>query len=266
MTQAAALASTTGTAQVSDNHILSCSNLVRRFGDFTAVDGVSLGVRAGTIHAVIGPNGAGKTTFFNLLTKFLPCSEGTIRFKGHDITRLSAEKVANLGLVRTFQISAVFDSLSLLDNVRIALHQRLGGTMAFWRSGRSMNRLNARAAELLEMVGLADRAQDTAGQLSYGRKRALELATALALDPEMLLMDEPLAGMGAEEIDRIADLIRRIARTRTVLMVEHNLSVVAALADEITVLAQGRLLAQGSYAQVSSDPAVIEAYIGRRHD
>lgn len=251
---------------MTDDYILSCNNLVRRFGDFTAVGGVSFGVKAGTIHAVIGPNGAGKTTFFNLLTKFLPCSEGTIRFKGRDITDVTAEKVAKLGLVRTFQISAVFQSLSLLDNIRIALHQRIGGTMAFWRSGRSMNRLNTRAMELLDMVGLADRAQDTAGQLSYGRKRALELATALALDPEMLLMDEPLAGMGSEEIDRITELIKKIAQDRTILMVEHNLSVVSALADEITVLAQGRLLAQGSYAEVSSNPAVIEAYIGNAHD
>lgn len=251
---------------MSDAPILSCSKLVRRFGDFTAVGGVDFAVKAGTIHAVIGPNGAGKTTFFNLLTRFLPASGGTIRFMDHDITDVSAEKVAKLGLVRTFQISAVFQSLSLLDNIRIALHQRLGGTMAFWRSGRSMNRLDARAMELLDQVGLADRAQDTAGQLSYGRKRALELATALALDPKMLLLDEPLAGMGSEEIDRIADLVRKIARDRTVLMVEHNLSVVAALADEITVLAQGRLLAQGNYAEVSSNPAVIEAYIGRAHD
>lgn len=251
---------------MTDDYILSCDNLVRRFGAFTAVGGVTFGVRPGTIHAVIGPNGAGKSTFFNLLTRFLPCSEGTIRFKGQDITGLTAEEVANLGLVRTFQISAIFPSLTLLDNIRIALHQRLGGTMAFWRSGATMNRLNRRALELLAMVGLADRAQETAGQLSYGRKRALELATALALDPEMLLMDEPMAGMGTEEIDRIAELIQSVSKDRTILMVEHNLSVVSALADEITVLAQGRMLAQGSYAEVSSNPAVIEAYIGSSHD
>ncbi|MFP1646063.1 ABC transporter ATP-binding protein [Pontitalea aquivivens] len=251
---------------MSDDYILSCDNLVRRFGSFTAVGGITFGVRPGTIHAVIGPNGAGKTTFFNLLTKFLPCSEGNIRFKGQDITGLTAEEVANLGLVRTFQISAIFPSLTLLDNIRIALHQRIGGTTAFWRSGRTMERLDARATELLDMVGLADRAKDTAGQLSYGRKRALELATALALDPEMLLMDEPMAGMGSEEIDRISELIKTISQDRTILMVEHNLSVVSALADDITVLAQGRLLAQGNYAAVSSDPAVIEAYIGKVDD
>lgn len=251
---------------MTDDYILSCDNLVRRFGSFTAVGGVTFGVRPGTIHAVIGPNGAGKTTFFNLLTKFLPSSEGTIRFKGQDITSLSPEKVANLGLVRTFQISAIFPSMSLLDNIRIALHQRIGGTMAFWRSGGTMDRLNLRALELLDMVGLADRAQETAGQLSYGRKRALELATALALDPDMLLMDEPMAGMGTEEINRISELIKSVANDRTILMVEHNLSVVSALADEITVLAQGQMLAQGSYAEVSSNPAVIEAYIGSSHD
>ncbi|TKT69785.1 ABC transporter ATP-binding protein [Aquamicrobium sp. LC103] len=247
---------------MADTYILSCEDLVRSFGAFRAVDGITLGIREGTIHALIGPNGAGKTTFFNLLTRFLPGTSGTIRFDGRDITTLSPETVADLGLIRSFQISAIFPSLSLLENVRIALHRREPGTMAFWRSGRTMHRLNARAIDLLDRVGLADRAADTAGQLSYGRKRALELATALALDPKVLLLDEPMAGMGTEEIDRIAELIRDIGMSRTILMVEHNLSVVASLAQEISVLAQGKLLAQGSYAQVSSDPAVIEAYIG----
>lgn len=247
---------------MADTYILSCQNLVKRFGGFTAVDDITLGVREGTIHALIGPNGAGKTTFFNLLTRYLPRSSGSIRFDGRDISNLSAEQVADLGMVRSFQISAIFPQLSLLENVRIALHRRLPGTMAFWRSGRSMHRLNDEAIRLLDLVGLADRAGEPAGQLSYGRKRALELATALALDPRVLLLDEPMAGMGTEEIDRIAELIRSIAQTRTVLMVEHNLSVVAALADEISVLAQGRLLARGSYAEVSADPQVIEAYIG----
>jgi branched-chain amino acid transport system ATP-binding protein len=238
---------------------------VKRFGAFTAVHGVDFNVRRGTIHAVIGPNGAGKTTFFNLLTKFLPINEGAIQFNGKDITNLPAEKVADLGLVRSFQISAIFPSMSLMENVRIALQRQKGGTLAFWRSGSSLHGLNTRALELLDMVGLADRAQETAGLLSYGRKRALELATALALDPELLLLDEPMAGMGVEEIERIENLIRSISATRTILMVEHNLSVVASLADEISVLAQGRLLAQGSYAKISTDPAVIEAYIGSGH-
>ncbi|MBR9765533.1 MAG: ABC transporter ATP-binding protein [Rhodobacteraceae bacterium] len=244
------------------DHILSCENLVRRFGGFTAVDDVTLGVRKGTIHAVIGPNGAGKTTFFNLLTRFLPASEGRIRFDGHDITHLAADRVAGLGMVRSFQISAIFPTLTLLENVRVALQRQDGQSWDFWRSGKRLRRLNARALELLDRVGLADRAQDTAGQLPYGRKRSLEIATALALDPKLLLLDEPMAGMAAEEIQRIEDLIREIAQGCTILMVEHNLSVVASLADEITVLAQGSLLAQGSYAEVSSNPEVIRAYIG----
>jgi branched-chain amino acid transport system ATP-binding protein len=251
---------------MAEDYILSCQNLVRQFGSFTAVDGVSLNVRRGTIHALIGPNGAGKTTFFNLLTRFIPCSAGAISFNGRDITRLSAEAVADVGLVRSFQISAIFPSLSLLDNIRIALHRKIGGTLAFWRPASTMHRLNERALELLDMVGLAERAHEQAGALSYGRKRALELATALALDPEMLLLDEPMAGMGTEEIERIAELIRSIGKDRTILMVEHNLSVVAALADEISVLAQGRLLAQGSYAEISQNPAVVEAYIGTDHE
>ncbi|HEX2724506.1 MAG TPA: ABC transporter ATP-binding protein, partial [Beijerinckiaceae bacterium] len=226
---------------------------------------VSLNVRRGTIHALIGPNGAGKTTCFNLLTKFLTPSRGTIRYNGRDITALRPADVARSGLVRSFQISAVFPHLSVLENVRIALQRKRGDSFDFWRSERVLRDMDADARALIEAVGLAEFVATPAGELAYGRKRALELATTLALDPEMLLLDEPMAGMGHEDVDRIAELIRRVSANRTILMVEHNLSVVASLSNWITVLARGRVLAEGDYATVSKDPRVIEAYIGVGH-
>jgi branched-chain amino acid transport system ATP-binding protein len=219
-------------------------------------------VRAGTIHALIGPNGAGKTTCFNLLTKFLQPTRGTIRFKGQDITGLRPADVARLGLIRSFQISAVFAHLSALENVRVALQRARGGSFDFWRSEEVLHVYDARAEELLEDVGLTEYVDTPAGQLPYGRKRALEIATTLALDPEMLLLDEPTAGMTHEDVDRIVALIRRIRQGRTILMVEHNLSVVEGLCDTITVLARGQVLAEGDYAAVSKNPDVIAAYLG----
>ncbi len=242
--------------------ILSAQGLSKVFRGIKAVDGVDLAVRRGTIHALIGPNGAGKTTCFNLLTKFLSPTAGRIAFNGRDITRVPPAGVARLGLVRSFQISATFPQLTVLENVRVALQRRSGGTWAFWRSDRVLGPLDDRARELLDEVGLADQEARRAADLSYGRKRALELATTLALDPDLLLLDEPMAGMAVEDVGRIADLIKRSARNRTVLMVEHNLSVVEALSDEITVLARGRVLAQGSYQAVSRDERVIASYIG----
>lgn len=245
--------------------ILSAEGLTRQFAGFRAVDGVSLSVRRGTIHALIGPNGAGKTTCFNLLTGFLPVSSGRISYKGQDITALSAAAVARLGMVRSFQISAVFPHLTALENVRVGLQRSRGNSYDFWRSGKVLRAYEDRAVELLESVGLGSYSDTAAGELPYGRKRALEIATTLALDPEMLLLDEPMAGMGHEDVDRMVELIRRIAADRTVLMVEHNLSVVASLSNWITVLARGRVLAEGNYAAVSKDPRVIEAYIGVGH-
>jgi ABC-type branched-chain amino acid transport systems, ATPase component len=245
--------------------ILSTRDLTIEFKGFVAVDGVSLDIRRGTIHALIGPNGAGKTTCFNLLTKFLTPTKGTITFKGRDITALRPATVARLGLVRSFQISAVFPHLTALENVRVALQRKRGGSFDFWRSERVLRTLDGEALELLDAVGLADFAPMPAVELSYGRKRALEIATTLALDPEMLLLDEPMAGMGHEDVERIAALIRRVSANRTILMVEHNLSVVASLSDHITVLARGKVLAEGNYATVSSNPAVVEAYIGAGH-
>jgi len=249
-----------------DAIILSADGLTKEFKGFFAVNGVDLRVRKGTIHALIGPNGAGKTTCFNLLTKFLSPTKGTITYKGRDITGLSPADIARLGLVRSFQISAVFPHLTALENVRIALQRKRGDSFDFWRSETVLGSLNEQAMALLEDVGLGEFAASTAAALSYGRKRALEIATTLALDPEMLLLDEPMAGMAHEDIDRIATLIKRIAANRTVLMVEHNLSVVSSLSDTITVLARGKVLAEGEYEAVSQNPQVIEAYIGAGHE
>ena len=242
--------------------IIETEGLSKSFKGFWAVRNVNLKVRRGTIHALIGPNGAGKTTCFNLITKFLQPTSGTIRFNGHDITRSKPADIARLGLVRSFQISATFPHLSLLENVRIALQRPLGTSFHFWSSQRSLDVLNDRARELLAEVGLDDKADLPAMDLSYGRKRALEIATTLALDPEMLLLDEPMAGMGGEDIARVAALIKRVSAKRTILMVEHNLNVVANLSDTITVLARGEVLAEGPYAEVSRNPQVVEAYMG----
>ncbi len=242
--------------------ILSTSGLTKEFGGFTAVNGVDLKIQRGSIHALIGPNGAGKTTCFNLLTKFHTPTRGQIFYNGHDVTRQKPAEIARLGLVRSFQISAVFPQLSARVNVRVALQRKRGDSFDFWRSEKVLAALDNEALSLIEAVGLTPYAEVPAGELSYGRKRALEIATTLALDPEMLLLDEPMAGLGREDIERIEALIRKVATNRTVLMVEHNLSVVASLSDRITVLARGQILAEGDYAAVSNDPKVVEAYIG----
>ncbi|HYE49276.1 MAG TPA: ABC transporter ATP-binding protein [Azospirillaceae bacterium] len=243
-------------------HVLETRGLTKEFKGFTAVRDLDFRVRRGTIHALIGPNGAGKTTVFNLLTRFLPASSGRILFHGRDITAMGPSAVARLGLVRSFQISAVFPHLTVLENVRVALQRRTPTTFQFWRSDRVLASLDHRALELLEQVGLAAWAELPAGELPYGRKRALEIATTLALEPDTMLLDEPMAGLAHEDIGRIAALIRRAARGRTVVMVEHNLSVVADLSDRITVLQRGEILAEGTYAEVSADRAVREAYMG----
>jgi branched-chain amino acid transport system ATP-binding protein len=246
--------------------ILSASGLTMEFRGFLAVKDVTLSVYEGTVHALIGPNGAGKTTVFNLLTKFLTPTKGRIVFRGTDITRLRPAEVARLGLVRSFQISAVFPHLSVLDNVRVALQRPSNLATQFWRSSNILSKLDDRAMALIDAVGLLSYAHLPAVELSYGRKRALEIATTLALDPTVLLLDEPMAGMGHEDIGRISELIRQIAKQRTVLMVEHNLNVVADLCDRVTVLARGEILADGPYEAVSADPRVREAYMGTEHD
>ena len=246
--------------------ILEARGLAKGFRGFMAVQGVDLSVKKDSIHALIGPNGAGKTTCFNLLTKFLTLSAGTIAFEGEDITALKPAAVARRGMVRSFQISAVFGHMTALENVRIALARARGGNFDFWRSERVLARYDDRARGLLDDVGLADSAEIPAAELSYGRKRALEIATTLALEPRLMLLDEPTAGMTEADVARIVALIRKIRAGRTILMVEHNLSVVSGLSDRITVLARGRVLAEGDYASVAADAAVIAAYLGSEHE
>ena len=247
---------------MADAVILETRALTKEFKGFVAVSKVDLKVRRGSIHALIGPNGAGKTTCFNLLTKFLIPTSGQILFDGQDITAETPARIARRGIIRSFQISSVFPHLSVLENVRVALQRHLGNSFQFWRSESSLDALNDKALALLAQVDLETYAGLTAVELSYGRKRALEIATTLAMDPKLMLLDEPTQGMGLEDVDRIKQLIKKVAASRTVLMVEHNMSVVASIADTITVLQRGATLAEGPYEQVSKDPAVIEAYMG----
>jgi branched-chain amino acid transport system ATP-binding protein len=242
--------------------VLETRDLVKEFKGFVAVNKVSLGVQRGHIHALIGPNGAGKTTVFNLLTKFLIPTSGSILFNGHDITHEKPAQVARRGIVRSFQISATFPHLSVLQNVRIALQRATGTSLHFWRSESSLNALNEQAMALLDTVGLSAFADSLAVELAYGRKRALEIATTLATEPELMLLDEPTQGMGHEDVDRVTQLIKKVSANRTILMVEHNMNVVSSIADTISVLQRGQVIAEGPYASVSQDPQVLEAYMG----
>jgi branched-chain amino acid transport system ATP-binding protein len=247
---------------MSGDLVLETRGLVKEFKGFVAVDGVDLRVRRGEIHALIGPNGAGKTTCFNLLTKFLIPTRGQILFEGQDITQEKPAQIARRGVVRSFQISATFPHLSVLQNVRIALQPKQGLSYQFWRSERVLDRLNERALELLDTVGLREYAGAVTVELPYGRKRALEIATTLAMDPKLMLLDEPTQGMGHEDVELVTRLIKKVAANRTVLMVEHNMNVVASIADTITVLARGAVIAEGHYAEVSKNPQVLQAYMG----
>ena len=249
----------------SGEFILETRGLTKEFKGFVAVNDVSLRIRRGAIHALIGPNGAGKTTCFNLLTKFLEPTGGTISYNGTDITRARPADIARRGIIRSFQISAVFPHLTVLENVRVALQRKLGNSFHFWKPQKVLDELNARALELLRSVDLAGFAGTPTVELPYGRKRALEIATTLAMDPELMLLDEPTAGMGHEDVDRVTLLIKTVAKGRTVLMVEHNMSVVSGISDTITVLQRGAVLAEGPYAEVSRNPQVMEAYMGTAH-
>lgn len=250
---------------MTDDYLLTTERLTKEFKGFVAVNGVDLKVRRGDIHALIGPNGAGKTTCFNLLTHFLVPTSGRIVYDGRDITDTSPADIARLGLVRSFQISAVFAHLTVLENVRVALQRGRGHSYDFWRPDGALNELDGRARELLDAVGLAGYENRLAMELPYGRKRALEIATTFALDPNMMLLDEPTAGMTQQDVEGVVELIKRVAADRTVLMVEHNLGVVEKLANTITVLARGEVIAEGSYQTVSQHPAVVQAYLGTEH-
>ncbi len=247
---------------MSSEFILETNGLSKQFHGFHAVRDVSLRVRRHAVHALIGPNGAGKTTCFNLLTTFLRPTAGSIRFNGVEISRSDPATVALMGLVRSFQISAVFSRMSVLENVRIALQRKAGTIYTFWRPDRSLKILDGRALDLIDMVGLSRYADTPAGALSYGRKRVLELATTIAVDPEMILLDEPMAGLGHEDIGPVIEIIRHVSKDRTILMVEHNMKVISELCDQVTVLQAGQVLADGTYDEVSRNPAVIEAYVG----
>lgn len=242
--------------------ILETKNLTREFKGFVAVDNVNLQVQRGHIHALIGPNGAGKTTCFNLLTKFLEPSSGQILFNSQDITAAKPAQIARLGIIRSFQISAVFPHLSVLENVRIGLQRQLGTAFHFWKSEKSLDQLNTRAMALLEEVDLSSFADSITVDLPYGRKRALEIATTLAMEPELMLLDEPTQGMGHEDVQRVTDLIKKVSKGRTILMVEHNMGVVSGICDRISVLQRGAILAEGDYKTVSQNPQVLEAYMG----
>jgi branched-chain amino acid transport system ATP-binding protein len=242
--------------------ILETRSLVKEFKGFVAVNDVSLRVRRGHIHALIGPNGAGKTTVFNLLTKFLIPTRGQILFNGHDITIERPAQIARRGIIRSFQISATFPHLTVMENVRVALQRGLGTSFHFWKSVRTLDVLDERALQLLDTVGLREFAGFVTVELPYGRKRALEIATTLAMDPQLMLLDEPTQGMGHEDVDRVTDLIKKVSANRTILMVEHNMKVVEKIADVITVLQRGQIIAEGSYDTVSRNPQVLEAYMG----
>ena len=247
---------------MADEIILETRGLIKEFKGFVAVNGVDLRVKRGQIHALIGPNGAGKTTVFNLLTKFLIPTKGQIVFNGQDITAEKPSQVARRGIVRSFQISATFPNLTVMENVRIGLQRATGTSMHFWRSERSLNLLNDKAMALLDQVDLGNMADLTAVELPYGRKRALEIATTLAMEPELMLLDEPTQGMGHEDVDRVTQLIKKVGANRTILMVEHNMNVVSKIADTISVLQRGQVIAEGPYEVVSKNPQVLEAYMG----
>ena len=247
---------------MSDSPILVTQALTKEFKGFVAVSHVNLSVQRGHIHALIGPNGAGKTTCFNLLTKFLEPTEGQILFNGIDITAEKPAQIARRGIIRSFQISAVFPQMTVLQNVRIGLQRQLGTSYFFWRSDASLNQLNDQAMALLAEVDLTPFAQTLAVHLPYGRKRALEIATTLAMNPELMLLDEPTQGMGHEDVERVTQLIKKVSARRTILMVEHNMNVIASIADKITVLQRGAVLAEGNYKEVSNNPQVMEAYMG----
>jgi branched-chain amino acid transport system ATP-binding protein len=247
---------------LSSETILETQGLTKEFKGFVAVNQVDLKVRRGDIHALIGPNGAGKTTFFNLLTKFIAPTRGKILYQGSDITHEKPAQTARRGIVRSFQISAVFPHMTVLENVRAALQRRLGTSFHFWKPERSLHPLHERALQLLREVDLQDFANELTVNLPYGRKRALELATTMALEPQLMLLDEPTQGMGHEDVSRVTQLIKKASEGRTILMVEHNMNVVSSIADRITVLQRGTVIADGPYAEVSRNPQVIEAYMG----
>ncbi|USQ79669.1 ABC transporter ATP-binding protein [Ornithinimicrobium faecis] len=241
---------------------LSAQGLTKDFRGFRAVNNVTLDVVEGQIHALVGPNGAGKTTLFNLLTGYLKPTAGTITVHGKDITGKEPEQIAHEGVARSFQITSLFDNLTPREHVELGLQGMAGGGLNFWRSDKRLLQFRERADELIREVGLSALADRPAGELAYGQKRALEMALVISLDPQVLLLDEPTAGMGREDVDRTIELVKHISTGRTVVFVDHNMHVVGSLAHHVSVLMAGEVLAQGTYEQVRSDERVINAYLG----
>ena len=241
---------------------LELRDLRKRFGGLAVTDGVSLSVAPGEIHAVIGPNGAGKTTLIHQVTGIVAPDSGRIAFAGRDITRFSLPRRVRAGLARTFQITSLVPGFTALANVALAVQARSGSSFRFFRPAASERATNAAALDALAEVGLADRAAIPAGALSHGEKRALELAVALATKPRLLLLDEPLAGAGPEETERLIALLTRLRSAYTILLVEHDMQAVFALADRVSVLVYGRVIATGSVAAIRGNPEVRAAYLG----
>jgi branched-chain amino acid transport system ATP-binding protein len=244
--------------------LLQIEGLSKRFGGIVASDAISLAVPSGELHAVIGPNGAGKTTLISQLSGQLPSDAGRIRFGGDDITTLPMHRRSALGLARSFQITSLFLDVSALDNVALAVQAHAGHSFRFWRDARREAELREPARAALDRVGLGGRADWPASALSHGEHRQLELAMALAGRPRMLLLDEPMAGMGPEESARMVKLLRELKRELTILLIEHDMEAVFALADRITVLVYGRVIASGAPAEIRANPQVRDAYLGEQ--
>lgn len=246
--------------------ILEVQDVSKRFGNFFAVRHANLSLLESSVHGLIGPNGAGKSTLFNICTGFLKPTEGSVRLRGQTVADKGPAWIARNGVGRSFQISAVFDGLSVIDNILVALQRRARLSFAFWKGEKSVSALRERACNLLEQVHLSDTWWDKhTASLPYGRRRMLELATTIATDPSILLLDEPLAGLGQEDVPVIIDLVRELAVGRSVLIVEHNLSAVSQLCDTVSVLDRGMIIANGTYTFVAADPKVRQAYLGDEH-
>ena len=246
--------------------LLQIEGLTKRFGGVLAADTIALQIPAGEVHAIIGPNGAGKTTLIGLIAGEIAPQQGTVRFAGHDITRLPVYRRNLLGLARSFQITSLFSDLTALDNVALAVQAHRGHSFRFWRDARRDEALRAPARAALDRVGLGDRAGVRVDKLSHGEHRQLEIAMALATEPRLLLLDEPMAGMGPDESARVVRLLRQLKGSVTILLIEHDMEAVFALADRLTVLVYGRIIASGDPAAVRADPAVRQAYLGEKEN
>jgi len=246
--------------------LLAIDNLSKSFGSLVAVDNVSLSVATGALHAIIGPNGAGKSTFFNLISGFFAPTSGRIVFDGKDVTRLPATRRVSRGMARTFQVTEIFPELDVAMNLRIAVEAASGHPMRPWLSTLEESAIEGRVEELMTQVGVADKAGRLVGELSHGDQRAVEMGLALALRPKLLLLDEPTAGMGDQETEQIAHLMQRLHREQglTIVLIEHDMQIVFRLADIITVLDRGAMLANGSPAEIAGNEAVQAAYLGKQ--